>query len=258
MEQIPESLWIERWIHSGDLILGKYRFLDQIAEGGIAAILRVQDVSGRDFVVKTIKQKIRKTDSSQELQKLSERLMYEGKVHSLFRHRNIISWVENGFDDVLGVVIVMEYAPYGNLQHRINERRFSPNQIFTIADSLLDALSAMHQPLGFVHLDVEPKNIVFAEGDIPKLCDFNYTRRIGEGAAPDAEHPVDVRTDIWQVGKVIYEMITAESSEKPDGMQPVQAILSRFITEDPTQRPQTLLEVQQLLNELRQETKIRP
>jgi len=262
MESKSNSLTEKAWIKPGDMILEKYVFLEQVAEGGIAAILRVQDKNGRELAVKTIKQKIRKTDSPHQLRILNEKLMREGEIHSLFKHPNIIRWVENGTDEVLGTVIVMELAPFGNLRQRITKRIVSMDQIFQIADSLLEGLAIIHQPSdyspkGFAHLDIEPKNIVFGVGDIPKICDFHFTKEIGNEAYEenftDQNNPIDIRTDIKQVGKVIYEMITFEDTEKPNltlVSEPFQSILSKFLAENPAQRPQTTEEAQRLLDEL--------
>ncbi len=259
MEPKPSSPPERGWIKLGDKILGKYTFLEQVAEGGVGAILRVQDKNGREYAVKTIKLKIRASDSPQQLQVLNEKLMREGEIHALFKHKNIIRWVEQGTDHVLGTSIVMEYAPFGNLRKKIRSRDISLKQIFQIADSLLDALAVIHQPIdsspqGFAHLDVEPKNIVFAMGDVPKICDFHFTKQIGKDKSTDSKYPVDIRTDIKQLGKVIYEMITFEDTEKPDLTRVpewIQPTLSMFLAEDPAKRPQTALEAQRLLSDLR-------
>jgi len=255
---LPTTFDRSAWIIPGEAILGRYTFIAQMAEGRIGAILRVSDASHCERAVKTIKPAIRITSTPEQLSTLMAVMAREAGLQAAFHHPNIIGVLECSLDPHLGVCTVMEYAPLGNLRQRISQGCLDIAQSMQILDSLLSALIQMHtpsclHPMGVAHLDMEPKNIVFGVGEVPKICDFHYARRIMPEFAPadwiDANHPIDVRTDLLQVGRIFMEMISSRSPETFP--KPLEGFINKLTASDPRQRFQSATEARQALEGIR-------
>lgn len=117
---------------------------------------------------------------------------------------------------------------------------------------LLDALTFAHER-GVLHLDIKPSNILLDSFGRPKLADFNISsgedgRIIGgtqgymspehERAFANAgEVTVDIRSDIYSVGRVLQELLNCQ---KNSPLHPIlKGLVDSCLDEDPEQRPQT-------------------
>jgi outer membrane protein assembly factor BamB len=126
----------------------------------------------------------------------------------------------------------MEYMDGGNLADRLDSHPdgLPINEALWIAECLCKGLKLAHDN-GVAHLDLKPENILFRETpnekwDVPKIADWGLARSLladsqsmdmlsVEYAAPEQFKPdefgkPDSYTDIYQVGAVIYEMLTGE------------------------------------------------
>jgi outer membrane protein assembly factor BamB len=143
-------------------------------------------------------------------------------------------------DHIVGIVamgenlpwLAMEFMDGGNLADRLDSH---PNglpidEALWIAECLCQGLKLAHDN-GVAHLDLKPENVLFRETpgdtwDVPKIADWGLSRSLladsqsvdvlsVEYAAPeqfDADEfgKPDSYTDIYQIGVVIYEMLTGE------------------------------------------------
>jgi serine/threonine protein kinase len=128
--------------------------------------------------------------------------------------------------------LAMEYMDGGNLADRLDSHPdgLPINEALWIAECLCKGLKLAHDN-GVAHLDLKPENILFRETpnekwDVPKIADWGLARSLladsqsmdmlsVEYAAPEQFKPdefgkPDSYTDIYQVGAVIYEMLTGE------------------------------------------------
>lgn len=204
-------------IEAGYQISNKYKVVDRIAAGQIGVVVQVRDMNGFEFALKTIKPQIIKTDPIRNVEKLIRGIKREADFLRAFRHANIVQFIETIQDPLLGFCIIMDYANGGTLKEQIRKKSVSTEQSFHIIERLLDILKLLHSgcpeyPGGIVHLDIEPKNILFDHHGILKLCDFHFSRELkfknDPAEFPTPRHPIDVRTDICHIGKLFYEMLT--------------------------------------------------
>ena len=174
--------------------------------------------NGKQYAIKIPKMQVTKTMSREEIEEFIGKAEAWEKLSE--KHENIVKVYEYGLKPF--PYIVMEYCET-NLREILRERgKLSVEESLEIALKVAEALEYAHH-YGVVHRDIKPENILFQEGE-PKIGDWGIakillkaTTRTGytgtplysapEQLDPDTFGEVDWRTDIWQLGCLIYEMI---------------------------------------------------
>jgi serine/threonine-protein kinase len=155
-----------------------------------------------------------------------ERFMNEWRIAAALKHPNILPVHDAGEADGR-MFLAMELIDGGDLGHKIfREGALSPPDAISILDQMAGALDAAHAA-GLVHRDFKPGNILL-DGDRALLTDFGLSkllrsdarltvpgRMVGTAAylSPEqirGEH-VTPRTDVYAVGCVIFEALTASA-----------------------------------------------
>lgn len=211
----------------GDLV-GSYRVLEKIAEGGMGLIFRAEHHRlGREVVLKVLK-----PDLSQRTT-LVRRFFQEARAVNRIGHPNIIDiidFVEDEDHDPPRVFMVMESLKGEDLHVRIRKiGPLPPLEVVRIADQVADALIACHD-LKILHRDLKPENIFLthttAGEPFIKLLDFGVAKVLDSprkmnltdpGTAvgtPEYMSPeqfmnqeMDERSDIYSLGLVLYYML---------------------------------------------------
>lgn len=165
------------------LVLGKYEIGDLIATGGMAAVYRAR-VAGPMGFEKPVAVKILLDDAAQD-EDVVRMFIDEARLGARLSHPNIASVLDFGEADGR-FYLAMEYvdgvslsALLKHLQRGRNPRPLDGRAALYIAQSVLRALSYAHDlkdanghPLGIVHRDVSPQNILLDRSGAVKLCDF--------------------------------------------------------------------------------------
>ena len=153
----------------------------------------------------------------------------EGALAARLHHPKVVRVFD--VDDVEGrPYIAMEYVPgadLGQLRDLIAPERLSPSAVMRIAADVCDALAYIHgaadergRPLGVVHGDLTPSNIMVSTRGEAKVIDFSVAssqeRRSGDRAvrgtyaymSPEQARgqPIDARTDLFALGVVLWEL----------------------------------------------------
>ena len=139
-------------------------------------------------------------------------------------HPNIVSVYDYG-ETADYAYLVMEFVDGPSLKSKFdNNQRFAKTEICKIIGSMLEALQYSHDR-GVVHRDVKPANIMFTKDNRLKITDFGIARLensdmtqsgmvIGTPAYMSPEQflgeKIDLRTDIYSTGVVLYQMVTGE------------------------------------------------
>ncbi len=215
---------------------GKYRILERVAVGGTAEIYkaRLDGIGGfhRTFAIKRILPHLSARPEFVEM------LVEEAKIAGLLSHANIVQIMDLG--QVNGAYyIAMEYVDgpdLGRVMVRCREKGINlpvPHAVF-IGIEMLKGLEYAHQrqvmrggklePLQVVHRDVSPANVLVSlQGEV-KLTDFGIAKASVKALqtvsgvikgrfnymSPEqaAGANVDLRTDLFATGVVLYEMLT--------------------------------------------------
>jgi serine/threonine protein kinase len=205
---------------SGEVI-GSYRIDDVIARGGMSTIYRATHTA----MDRTVALKVLSSEYTDD-RITRERFMNEWRIAAALKHPNILPVHDAG--DVGGrMFLAMELIDGGDLGHKIlREGALSPPVAVSILDQMAGALDVAHAA-GLVHRDFKPGNILL-DGDRALLTDFGLSKLLGSGAqltvpgrmvgtaaylSPEQIRGEEVtpRTDVYAVGCVIFEALTASA-----------------------------------------------
>src|SRR5688572_26914350 len=184
----------------------------------------------------------------------ANRFLAEIKTTANLQHPHILSLFDSGEADGQ-VYYVMPFVEGESLRDRLNrEHQLPVDEAVRIAREVADALGYAHAA-GIIHRDIKPENILL-HGGHAMVADFGIALAASrtEGGsrmtetgmslgtpfymAPEqamGEREITAKADIYALGCVLYEMLTAEPPFT--GATP-QAIVARVMTEEP--RPLTL------------------
>lgn len=221
--------------HLGDDVprtIGGYELLAPIGEGGMGRVFlaRRAIVGGirRNYAIKLLHSNLRAERD------VADQLLEEAKLAAHVTHPNVVQVLQGGEEDG-HVFVVMEYVEAVTLaslvRHALSVER--PIPLGIVARVISDALAGLHaaheavgqdgEPLGLVHRDFSPQNILVSADGIAKLTDFGIAKaitRIGGTAtgivkgkvaylSPEQAmgHSLDRRSDVWAAGVVLWESL---------------------------------------------------
>ena len=198
----------------------RYTLLDRHATGGMATVWRARDEWTREIVA--IKQLhphvVADPVARARLEREAEALRTVDHP-AIVRPRGLI-------DDPDSPSLVMDFVSGRPLSERIAEGPLPPDEAVAIAGVVADALAVAHDH-GIVHRDIKPANILVDDDGAVHLVDFGIAALMdtpSDGltadstmvgtlryAAPErlAGGEVTPRSDVWALGAVLYEMLTA-------------------------------------------------
>jgi len=213
----------------------RYRVIEKIAAGGMAEVYRAES-AGLEGFKKTVAIKRVLPHLSQKKEFIGM-FLDEARLSASLSHSNVVQVFDIGVGDET-YFIVMEYVDGANLKSIIENRKLSGRPISVEAACLItlriceglsyahEARDALGQPLGIVHRDVSPPNVLLTPHGEVKVVDFGLAKAnsqlessepgIIKGKfsylSPEAAlgETVDHRTDIFATGIILWEMITGQ------------------------------------------------
>ncbi len=211
-----------------------YEIGDRIGEGGVAEVFVATNPGAgvrRTVVVKRVKYELR---DNAELKRAFAR---EASIAQRLHHGNVVAALDAGDDDGLPY-LVLEHVDGVPLHELVYDGRGSCHALpaviaVYVAEQIALALAYVHgliaddgRPLGLVHRDVTPKNVLCSREGLVKLTDFGiaHTGTLGNDTLPGfikgtpqylapeqaAGRPVDARADIFALGLVLRRMLVGD------------------------------------------------
>nr|XP_046229447.1 serine/threonine-protein kinase PAK 6-like [Scatophagus argus]XP_046229448.1 serine/threonine-protein kinase PAK 6-like [Scatophagus argus] len=187
----------------------------KIGEGstGVVCIARERH-NGRQVAVKMMD--LRK-------QQRRELLFNEVVIMRDYRHQNVVEMYRSALVEE-ELWVIMEYLQGGALTHIVSETRLNEEQIATVCEGVLQALSYLHSQ-GVIHRDIKSDSILLTLDGRIKLSDFGFCAQISEDVpkrkslvgtpywmAPEviSKTPYGTEVDVWSLGIMVVEMVDGE------------------------------------------------
>lgn len=199
----------------------RYEVQEKIGVGGMADVYRGKDtLLGRPVAIKILHQNF---GSDQDF---VARFKREAQAAGKLNHQNVVSMYDVGYDQGFHYII-MEYVAGCTLKEYIQHHsRVTIQEAVKITIAIAEGLEHAHM-MGIVHCDVKPHNILITDAGRVKVTDFGIARAINSAAtmmytnsvmgsahyiSPEqaSGKTINVSTDIYSLGVVLYELLTGE------------------------------------------------
>jgi serine/threonine protein kinase/Tfp pilus assembly protein PilF len=202
----------------GSTFAGRYQIIEELGRGGMGRVYKVQDTE----VQETIALKILRSEIASS-QKTIQRFRNELKLARKISHKNVCRMYDLNKEEE-SYYITMEYVSGENLKSMIQMMgHLSVGKTVLIANQICEGLIEAHA-LGVIHRDLKPSNVMIDKEGNAHIMDFGIARSIDVEDATRTEARVgtpkymspeqmsggeiDLRTDIYSFGIILYEMLT--------------------------------------------------
>jgi eukaryotic-like serine/threonine-protein kinase len=239
-------------------ILGPYRLVRRLGAGMTSTVFEVEHLR----IARRAAMKIMSPIVS--IPNVADRFVVEAQAVNAIRNPHIVE-ITDILESAEGrpLALVMELLEGESLCDLTGgDRKLSMDRAMRILAHVCEALAAVHAA-GFAHRDLKPENVflVHRDGDpdFVKLLDFGLVKPVGEGgarsgcgtmegtflgspayASPEqaAGKSVDLRTDIYSLGVMAFELLTGELPFRADGFREV--LMEHMVTPPPHLPPELL------------------
>ena len=185
----------------------------------------------------------------------------EARLASQIRHANVVDTLDLVASDG-ALSLVLEYVEGASLGVLLGERRRVPVPVpiaLAITQGFLRGLDAAHeargaegQPLGIVHRDVSPQNVLVGIDGVPRVIDFGIAKALGRMTqtrpgevrgkfaymAPEQlqGRPATRQVDVYAAGVILWEMLTGKRLFTADDQRALASIVLRGQIDPPSSR----------------------
>jgi eukaryotic-like serine/threonine-protein kinase len=221
--------------------LGRYELLVPLARGGMAMVWAARLKGDRGFEkLFAVKTMLPGMSDNAEFEKM---FLDEATLASRIRHPHVVEILDLGEQDKI-LYIVMEWLegePLNAIMNAASTRGGIPVPIgIRIAMQACAGLHAAHEladeqgrPLGLVHRDVSPQNVLVTYGGVTKVADFGIAKAMARGGgstqvgevkgkvaymAPEQAlgNAVDRRADVFGLGILLFQLATGSHPFRGD------------------------------------------
>jgi eukaryotic-like serine/threonine-protein kinase len=272
-----------------------YEILDKLGEGGMGVVYKARDTHLDRFVAIKVLPADKVADPERK-----RRFVHEAKAASALNHPNIVTIYDISSDGGQDF-IAMEYVAGKTLDQLKGRDGLPVSVALKYAIQIADALARAHSA-GIVHRDLKPSNIMVDEHGLVKVLDFGLAKltQASEASSEESTLPlkpttdegvivgtaaymspeqaqglkVDVRTDIFSFGAVLYEMLSGRRAfhgkstmdtlaailnKEPEALDSkvpheVGKVVSRCLRKERERRYQHMDDVHLALQELKEES----
>src|ERR1041385_2039163 len=203
--------------------ISHYKILDKLGEGGMGVVYKAQDLKlDRAVAIKFLPAHL----SGSELNK--ERFLQEARAAAALNHPNILGIYEINEENG-NLYFVMEYVEGKTLKQHITGLKTGTgipvNQGLEWTAQIAQGVKSAHEK-SIVHRDIKPENIMLTRDGTLKIMDFGIAKLKSSSGltktgtslgtlsymSPEQAQGMaaDQRSDLWSLGVVLYEILTAD------------------------------------------------
>ena len=200
----------------GVFLADRYEILSKVGAGGMSDVYKAKDhILGRFVAIKVLRQEF------SEDRNFVTKFRIEAQSAAGLEHPNIVNIYDVGNEDDT-YYIVMEYVEGITLKSYIEGKgQLSFKESVSIAIQVARGIEAAHNK-GIIHRDIKPQNIMISTDGKVKVTDFGIAKAASSNTissdvmgsvhyvSPEQARNgfVDLRSDIYSLGIVMYEMVT--------------------------------------------------
>ncbi|MFO0653202.1 MAG: protein kinase [Polyangiales bacterium] len=229
-----------------EVILGKYRVIRVVGQGGYGSVLEAENLrTTRHVAIKVVD-----GEALARSPTAARRLRVEARAAAKLAHPNSVDVLDLEEEPDGSMFFVQEYLRGETLHARLEREHKLPwREALSLMIPVMSALADAHRK-GIVHRDVKPENIFLSEAApgilVPKIIDFGIARVFDSSElrltqmdrvvgtpwymSPEqaaGERDLDGQTDVWAVGVVLYEALAGASPCVANNVEALMRAIAR-------------------------------